>query len=98
MLDNKLDNAVNQLGYKLGDVEKNANAGISAAMATAALPQAYISGKSMVSGGMASYNGQGAVAFGMSKLSDNGRWVIKISGTADTQGNAGGSIGAGFHW
>ncbi|WP_156802074.1 YadA-like family protein [Faucicola boevrei] len=93
-----INNNINQLGYRLGDIENNANAGISAAMATAALPQAYLPGKSMISGGMASYNGQGAVAVGISKLSDNGRWVIKVNGTADSQGNAGGAVGAGFHW
>nr|WP_315040928.1 YadA-like family protein [uncultured Moraxella sp.] len=93
-----INNSINQLGYRLGDIEDNANAGTSAAMATAALPQAYLPGKSMLSGGMASYNGQGAVALGISKLSDNGRWVIKVNGTADTQGNFGGAVGAGFHW
>ena len=93
-----INNSINQLGYRLGDIEDNANAGTSAAMATAALPQAYLPGKLMLSGGMASYNGQGAVALGISKLSDNGRWVIKVNGTADTQGNFGGAVGAGFHW
>ncbi|WP_395147009.1 YadA-like family protein [Moraxella atlantae] len=97
-LEGKVNNAVNKLGYRIDDVHDQANAGISAAMATAALPQAFLPGKSMVSGGLASYNGEGAVAVGVSTLSDNGRWVIKLSGTADTQGNAGGSIGAGFHW
>ena len=97
-LEGKVNNAVNKLGYRIGDVHDQANAGISAAMATAALPQAFLPGKSMVSGGLASYNGEGAVAVGISTLSDNGRWVIKLSGTADTQGNAGGSVGAGFHW
>ncbi|ELA08128.1 hypothetical protein MOMA_06191 [Moraxella macacae 0408225] len=97
-----LVNAVNDLGYRLdtriGKTEDNANAGISSAMAMASMPQAYLPGKSMVSGGMASYNGQGAVAVGISKLSDNGRWVIKVNGSADTQGNAGAAVGAGFHW
>ena len=97
-LDKKLGDSVNALGYRIGEVEDNANAGISAAMAMSSLPQAYIPGKSMVGGGIASYNGESAVAVGVSKVSDNGRWVIKVNGTADTQGNAGGAIGAGFHF
>ncbi|MGR3898709.1 hypothetical protein FW759_04500 [Psychrobacter sp. 1176_08] len=97
-LDNKLSNSVNELGYKINEVEDDANAGISAAMAMSSLPQAYIPGKSMVGGGIATYNGQSAVAIGVSKVSDNGRWVIKVNGTADTQGNAGGAVGAGFHF
>ena len=97
-LDNKLSNSVNELGYKINEVEDDANAGVSAAMAMSSLPQAYIPGKSMVGGGIATYNGQSAVAIGVSKVSDNGRWVIKVNGTADTQGNAGGAVGAGFHF
>jgi autotransporter adhesin len=97
-LDKRLGNNMNELGYKIGEVEDDANAGISAAMAMSSLPQAYIIGKSMVGGGIATYNGESAVAVGVSKLSDDGRWVIKVNGTADTQGNVGGAIGAGFHF
>ncbi|WP_198333528.1 YadA-like family protein [Psychrobacter namhaensis] len=94
----RLGDNMNQLGYKIGEVEDDANAGISAAMAMSSLPQAYISGKSMIGGGVGTYNGESAVAIGFSKLSNDGRWVMKLSGTADTQGNAGASIGAGFHF
>ena len=97
-LDKRLDDNMNQLGYKIGEVEDDANAGISAAMAMSSLPQAYIAGKSLIGGGIGTYNGESAVAIGFSKLSNDGRWVMKVNGTADTQGNAGGSIGAGFHF
>ena len=93
-----ITNLAVQTNQRIGDVEDNANAGVSSAMAMASLPQAYIPGKSMLTGGVASYNGEGAVAVGLSKLSDNGRWVLKMSGSADTKGNAGASIGAGFHF
>ena len=93
-----IGNAINTLNKRVGEVQDEANAGVSSAMAMASLPQAYIPGKSMLTGGVASYNGESAVAVGLSKLSDNGRWVLKISGSADTQGNAGGAIGAGFHF
>ncbi|MDO4700159.1 MAG: YadA-like family protein [Moraxella sp.] len=95
---NHVVNMGNQLNQRIGDVEDKANAGVSSAMAMASLPQAYIPGKSMLTGGLATYNGEGAVAVGLSKLSDNGRWVLKMSGSADTKGNAGASIGAGFHF
>ena len=52
----------------------------------------------MIGGGVATYNGESAVAVGLSRVSDNGRWVMKLNGTADTQGNAGAAIGAGFHF
>jgi autotransporter adhesin len=35
---------------------------------------------------------------GVSKLSDDGRWVVKLSGTANTRGNVGVAGGVGFHW
>ena len=94
----QLGDNMNQLGYKINEVEDDANAGISAAMAMSSLPQAYLPGKSMIGGGIGTYNGESAVAIGFSKLSNDGRWVMKINGTADTQGNAGASIGAGFHF
>ncbi|SPX84908.1 YadA-like family protein [Moraxella ovis] len=94
----QLMRATNHLAGRIDDVANQSNAGVSSAMAMAALPQAYIPGKSMLTGGIASYNGEGAVAVGFSKLSDNGRWVLKMSGSADTKGKAGGSVGAGFHF
>ncbi|MBS9780225.1 MAG: YadA-like family protein [Moraxellaceae bacterium] len=90
------------LGYKLaGDIANNAsraNAGIASAIATAGVPQGYIPGKSMLSGAAAYYDGESAVSIGLSKLSDNGKWIFKANGSADTQGKIGGSIGAGFHF
>ena len=94
----RLGDNMNQLGYKINEVEDDVNAGISAAMAMSSLPQAYIAGKSLIGGGIGTYNGESAVAIGFSKLSNDGRWVMKLNGTADTQGNAGASIGAGFHF
>ena len=91
-------NATNELGHRIHQNENKANAGISSAMAMASMPQAYIPGRSMVTGGIATYNGQGAVAVGLSKLSDNGQWVFKINGSADTQGHVGAAVGAGFHF
>lgn len=93
-----LGNSINELGYRIGEVEDDANAGISAAMAMSSLPQAYIIGKPMIGGGIATYNGESAVAIGFSKMSNDGRWVMKLNGTADTQGNVGAAIGAGFHF
>ena len=94
----QLQGLAHHINNRIDDVSDDANSGVSSAMAMAALPQAYLPGKSMLTGGIASYNGEGAVAVGFSKLSDNGRWVLKVSGSADTQGNAGGAVGAGFHF
>ena len=95
---NIINNSINELGYRIDDVEDDANAGISAAMAMSSIPQSFLPGRSLIGGGVATYNGESAVAVGLSRVSDNGRWVMKVNGTADTQGNAGGAIGAGFHF
>jgi len=89
---------VNQLGNELEDARQDSDGGASAAMAMANLPQAFLPGKSMLSAGVGSYGGEAAMAIGMSKLSENGRWVVKVSGSADSRGKFGVGAGAGFHW
>ncbi|WP_434661625.1 YadA-like family protein [Klebsiella sp. MISC125] len=34
----------------------------------------------------------------MSTISDNGKWVTKVSGTTNSQGDFGASIGVGYQW
>jgi trimeric autotransporter adhesin len=92
------DARFNQLQANLGNVARDASAGTAGAMAMANLPQAYLPGKSMVAVGVAAYEGQGALAVGVSKLSENGQWVVKFSGTANSRGKVGVAAGAGFHW
>ncbi|MCW0424144.1 Autotransporter adhesin BadA [Xanthomonas sacchari] len=79
-------------------VRKDANAGTAAALATANLPQAFMPGRGMTSVALGSYQGQSAIAVGVSALSDNARWVFKLSGSATTRGNVGVGAGVGFQW
>ncbi|OAE71657.1 hypothetical protein A7J71_20625 [Achromobacter insolitus] len=102
---NQLNNAVtgvNQrmdgLSNRIETVGKQASAGTAGAMAAASLPQATLPGKSMLSAAVGGYDGQAAIAIGVSKLSDNGRWILKGAGTANSQGRMGVSAGVGFHW
>lgn len=95
---NSLGNRVNDLGYRIDDIKDNANAGISSAMAIASLPQPYLPGKSMISGALGTYNNEGAMAIGISSITNDGRWVIKAGSTFDTQKNWGGSVGAGYQF
>ncbi len=88
----------NKFDVKLNQLADDANAGTASAMAMAGLPQAFIAGKSMAVGATSYYNGEGAVAIGLSKVSDNGRWVIKTGISADTGGEVGGTFGAGMHF
>ena len=102
---NQLNQMGSQLGNQIGNLQnqinanqRDANAGIAGAMAMAGMPQAYQPGKSMVAAGAAGYHGQSAIAVGMSRISDNGRWVTKFSGSANTRGQVGVAVGAGYQW
>ena len=97
-LNTGLGNVATQLRNELKGVSKDANAGAAAAIAMANMPQAFTPGKSMVAAGAGYYEGQTAVSIGVSKLSGDGRWVIKFSGSANTRGKVGVGAGAGFQW
>ena len=53
------------------------NGGIAKAGAIALLPQPTYAGHSMVSASTAHYNGEQALAIGYSRLSDNGKVILK---------------------
>jgi autotransporter adhesin len=92
------DQRFNQLSGDLRKNAKRASARTAGAIAMANLPQAYIPGKSMVSVGVGGYDGEAGIALGVSKLSDNGRWVVKFSATGNSRSKFGVGAGAGFHW
>ncbi|MDD4880071.1 MAG: YadA-like family protein, partial [Gallionellaceae bacterium] len=92
------DTQIANLGLNVDSVRKDANAGSASAISVASMPQATMPGKSMAAAGVGYYDGQSALSIGVSSLSDNGRWVAKLNGTANTQGNVGVGAGVGFHW
>ena len=80
----------NEVSEEIDDL----NAGIAGAMAAASLPVANKGSDSfMVGAGV--YNGEAAIAVGISGNSVDGK-ILKFSFTADTAGNSGASFGAGF--
>ena len=93
-----MNNKINNLNGQVNKLGKRVNAGTASALAASQLPQAYIPGKSMVSVAAGNYQGQNAVALGMSRISDNGKIIIRLAGTSDTQGKVGVAVGAGYHW
>ncbi|MDB5895351.1 MAG: hypothetical protein JWQ88_2882, partial [Rhodoferax sp.] len=95
---NTIGKAVNDMAQRMDSNAKDADAGTAGAMAMASMPQAYIPGKSMMAAGAATYQGQTSIAVGVSTLSENGKWVIKINGAANSRGKVGVAVGAGFHW
>ncbi|WP_305887514.1 MULTISPECIES: YadA-like family protein [unclassified Pseudomonas] len=74
------------------------SAGIAGAMAMASLPQSYSPGSSMTTAAASTYRGQASLAFGVSHMSSNGRWVTKLQGSTDTQRKVGLAVGIGYQW
>jgi len=72
--------------------------GTAAAMAMAGLPQAYQPNQSSASVAAGTYRGQSAIAVGLSTITESGRYIFKVSGTANTKGDAGLAVGAGMVW
>ncbi|WP_339274678.1 YadA C-terminal domain-containing protein [Enterobacter asburiae] len=74
--------------------KKQANAGISGAMAMAGLPQVQTNQHVMFSAGGATYNSESALAVGAS-VNVNSHTIAKVSFSDDTANNMGASIGVG---
>ncbi|HZZ12550.1 MAG TPA: YadA-like family protein [Paraburkholderia sp.] len=83
---------------RINTVKRDASAGTAAAMAMAQLPQAVKYGKGMASVGGATFDGESAVAVGLSAMTNGGRWVFKGSASANTRGDYGFGVGAGMHF
>ncbi|MDO9673845.1 YadA-like family protein [Glaesserella parasuis] len=88
----------NQLSKDIGRVDVNARAGIASAGAMANLPQVNLPGKGAISVSSAQYRGQAAYAIGYSKISDNGKWVIRASVSSNTQRDTMIGGGVSFVW
>ena len=93
----QLNNAVGGVyGRRIDSVEKHANAGTAQALAAANMPTASQPGEGMlsISGGV--YRGEQGYAIGYSQLSENGRWVIRATGSGNSRSHFGGAVGVGF--
>ena len=92
------DQKMGEMSSKIQGVEDKMSGGIASAMAMAGLPQAYAPGASMTSIAGGTFNGETAIALGVSVVSESGGWVYKLQGTSNSQGDYSAAIGAGFQW
>jgi autotransporter adhesin len=95
---NYTDQRIGALSSQIQQIGNRANAGVAAAMAMAGLPQAYEPGKSMAAVAAGSFRSESSIAVGVSTISEGGRWVYKLTGSVDTRGDGGVSVGAGMQW
>ncbi|MGX3022251.1 YadA-like family protein, partial [Ursidibacter sp. B-7004-1] len=85
-----------QLKAELGKVDNRLRSGVAGAVASASLVQAFNPSESMLAVGGGTYRGASALAVGYSKVSDNGRIIIKVTGSANNQGDYTGGASVGF--
>ena len=88
---NNLQGQVNKLGNRM-------NAGMATSAAMANLLQAHKPGQSVATAGVGQHKNQSAVAVGYSRLSDNGKYGVRFSMGANTQGEVTGGAAVGYFW
>lgn len=93
-MNNNTNQQFKSLRDEVDDNKKQANAGISGAMAMAGLPQVQTNQRVMFSAGGATYNGESALAVGAS-VNFNSNVIAKVSFSDDTANNMGASVGVG---
>jgi autotransporter adhesin len=89
------DAQMSVLSFDLTRVRRDAEGGTAAAMALTAMPQAFGPGMSMFGMGVSTWQGESAVAFGLSKATPGGKVVVKAGATYNTRGQGGANAGVG---
>lgn len=62
------------------------------------LPQPHHPGDSMVAVGAGTHRGESAVALGVSRISDDGKVIIKLSGSRNSKGDFTAGAGIGYEF
>lgn len=89
------DARISILSFDLGRVRRDAEGGTAAAMALSAMPQAFGPGMGMFGMGVSTWQGESAVAFGVSKATPGGKVVVKAGATYNSRGQGGANAGLG---
>lgn len=92
------DSRINSLDFDIKGIGRDARAGTSAALAAAGMPQAMDPGRSMISAGVGTYRGKGAIAIGGSYRASNGDSIYKIGLTYDSSKHVGANAGVGVQF
>ncbi|MDP8185287.1 YadA-like family protein [Phocoenobacter skyensis] len=94
----RFDSRITNIEKNVEKLDKKRKAGTAAALATAGLMQPMRAGQSGVTAAIGQYQSQTAIAVGYSKISNNGKYGVKISLNANTQSEVGGTVGVGYFW
>ena len=92
--------SINQLNNRMDEVDRRGRRGVAIAGAMGLLPQPHTSGRSSISTATTYYRGEQALAVGYSRLTDNGKHIVKFSGASNMSGKKDVMVGAayGYEW
>lgn len=92
--------SINHLNNKMDEVDRRGRRGVAIAGAMGLLPQPHTSGRSSISTATTYYRGEQALAVGYSRLTDNGKHIVKFSGASNMSGKKDVMVGAayGYEW
>jgi len=86
------------LQQRLSRFDESMSAGIASALAIGNMPQPTEAGKNMLSLGTATYNGQQALAIGISAVTSDNKYVIKGALSTNTDSDTSGAVSVGLQW
>lgn len=95
---NAINNRIDNIDNRVNKMDKRRKAGTASALATAGLMQPHRDGQSALVAAVGQYQSETAVAVGYSRISDNGKYGVKVSFSTNSQGEVGGTAGAGYFW
>lgn len=95
---NTLGNKFSQLSYRVEELNRDIRGVGASAAAMSGIPQAYLPGKSLMGLGVGGYGGESAIAIGVSRISDNGKVIMKLNAGQNTRGNFSVGAGVGRQW
>ncbi|WP_233116205.1 trimeric autotransporter adhesin EmaA [Aggregatibacter actinomycetemcomitans] len=93
-----INNRIDNIDKRVKQMDKRRKAGTASALATAGLMQPHRDGQSALVAAVGQYQSETAVAVGYSRISDNGKYGVKVSFSTNSQGEVGGTAGAGYFW
>ena len=95
---NEVTAGTKDIDNKLRGFKRGADAGTASAMAMAGIPQVINPGENAIGASISAYKNQTAVAVGYTRASKNGRAVLKISGSVNSNSELGFSLGFMKGW
>ncbi|KGQ71477.1 hypothetical protein OA57_01460, partial [Chelonobacter oris] len=90
--------AINHVNNRIDGLAKDIDGVGATAAAMSSLPQAYLPGHSAVAVSGGAHGGQNALALGVSRISDNGKVIVKLNAAHNSRGDATAGVGVAYQW